>query len=296
MCRVLLRDVMPGAALSHSTAAAVLGIAVPIALDGGVTLHLPREQSPCEEGRSGRRSPNPLMVRLHCREASGRHRSGSSRVTVHRMAAAPRTRREGLITSDPVEVLCELSGLLGHADLVAAVDSVIGPGVLVPSITVEAVRDRVRSRPPFRHRTDLLRALDDARAGVESPGETFMRLIVVAAGFPEPEPNAPHFDPVARKMRRIDGAYRAQMIGMEYDGDIHRTRRGQWREDEARRDGLAAAGWVLRRMTGRDLAAPDDFLCRLHRACLERGVPVPALGSWRGRPLLVGAADHPHRP
>lgn len=79
-----------------------------------------------------------------------------------------------------------------------------------------------------------------------------MRLIVVAAGFPEPEPNVAQFDPVARRMRHIDGGCRAQLVGLEYDGDIHRTLCGQWREDEARRDGPAAAGWVLRRMTGRD--------------------------------------------
>ncbi len=196
-----------------------------------------------------------------------------------------------MLAAHPLEVLCELSSELGHADLVAAVDSVIAPGFIVLGITVEQILAHVRGRPTLHHRAELLAAVGDARAGAESSGETFMRLIVIAAGCPEPEPNVAQFDPVARRMRRIDGGYRAQLVGLD-DGDIHRTLRGQWREDEARRDGLAAVGWVLRRMTGRDLNEPDDFLCRLHGACVERGVRVPRLGSWRGRPLLVGAADH----
>ncbi|MCL6422444.1 hypothetical protein Bequi_03435 [Brachybacterium sp. JHP9] len=107
--------------------------------------------------------------------------------------------------------------------------------------------------------------------------------------------NLPVLDVLSGKIRRIDGAYEAQRVGIEFDGDVHRTGRSVWREDEKRRDGLAASGWLLRRMTGADLVHPDEFLTRLHRSCTERGVPVPPVGSWRGRVLLEGAMDYSGR-
>lgn len=63
-----------------------------------------------------------------------------------------------MLASHPLEVLCELSSELGHADLVAAVDSVIAPGFIVPGITVEQILAHVRGRPTLRHRAKLLAA------------------------------------------------------------------------------------------------------------------------------------------
>lgn len=315
VCRALQSEAVPDSWFSHGTAAVLLGIAVPAGLDGGIGLHA---QTP-PGGRHARTPPGsrhartptggvrddhsrdarglvPDLMRatLHCRVGSGRHRSlrGGMDVVVHRTGDAPCVRRWGLRMSHPVEVLCELAGMLGHADLVAAIDSTMSPSFALAGMTAERIRAHAETKGCFRHKRRLLSALADARPGVRSPGETFMLLILREAGFPEPEVAVEVWDPLARKRRYIDAGFREGNVGLEDDGDVHRVTRGAWRADEARRDGLAAAGWVLRRMTGGDLPRPDALLLRVRQPFLERGLDAPAPGDWRGRRLLVGAMDH----
>lgn len=302
MCHVLQTQVLPGVVLSHTTAAALMGIALPASADGGIAFHLPRVQPGRIDSRTGAAVPrNPLQPPLHVRVPAPHHPAAGPRVRVHRGTPELRLQHDGFLVSHPLEVLWELAGLLGHSDLVAAVDSILSPrarqlGGGRHLLTRAAIREHVAAAPAGRRGSRALRrALSDAREGVESPAETYARLLIVAAGFPEPTVNLPVLDVLSGKIRRIDGAYEAQRVGIEFDGDVHRTGRSVWREDEKRRDGLAASGWLLRRMTGADLVHPDEFLTRLHRSCTERGVPVPPVGSWRGRVLLEGAMDYSGR-
>ena len=71
--------------------------------------------------------------------------------------------------SHPVEVLCELAGMLGHADLVAAIDSTMSPSFALAGMTAERIRAHAETKGGFRHRRRLLSALADARPGVRSP-------------------------------------------------------------------------------------------------------------------------------
>lgn len=302
MCAVLQEKVLPGSVLSHSTAAALLGIALPASLDGGIAFHLPRAAAVRSDGEySTPMVRSSLQPRLHARVLPHRHRTAGRRAVVHQALPAPRAVVDGLVVSHPAEVLFELATILGHSDLVAAVDSILGPrwrgrAAVHSAPSRETLREYAHAAPPGRRGTRaLLRAIDDAREGVESPAETYTRLLVVAAGFPEPTVNLPVADEISGIVRRIDGAYEPQRLGIEFDGDVHRVGRRAWLEDERRRDGLAASGWLLRRLTGADLVHPDDFLMRLHRGCLERGVPAPLMGSWRGKVLLEGAMDYPGR-
>lgn len=301
ICRALQTQVVPGAIISHGTAAALWGIAIPARLDGGVD-HVPRGTiaRPANAPIDVRRS-DPLEalrgVRLHCRIPRDTHRSavGGMPVTIHRMSATPAIEHHGVRLSHPADVLCELAAVLGHADLVAAVDSMLAPSFAMPGLSSDLLREHITSHGRFPGKRLLVRALDDARPGVSSRGETFMRLIVRAAGFPEPMPNIEVWDELAECRRYVDAGYAQVKVGLEYDGDVHRVARDAWRRDEARRDGLAAAGWVLRRMTGDDTSNPDAFLLRVRQAFLERGIPAPEPSQWRGRVLLDGAMDYARR-
>lgn len=124
--------------------------------------------------------------------------------------------------------------------------------------------------------TLLRAALALAREDVRSPGESLMRMLVLAAGLPEPDPNLPVTDPVTGQRRLLDHAWQDAGFALEYDGDGHRTTKEQWREDEARRDELAALGWTLARANGGDALRPLRILRRLARALRERGSAVPS--------------------
>ncbi|PPG26332.1 hypothetical protein C5E10_17100 [Pseudoclavibacter sp. RFBG4] len=107
------------------------------------------------------------------------------------------------------------------------------------------------------------------RCGVESPMETWTRLVIVAAGLPEPEVgvevwNGPEF------VGRVDLAYRAQRIAIEYEGDHHRTDKRQWRKDIGRVNRLQEIDWFAIRATAAQLwPTPTRFVDQV-RAALQR--------------------------
>lgn len=299
----LQRTLIPGAVLSHTTAAVLYGVPVPVDADDGVGLLL-RLRDP----RSGRHRVSlfaprndpqapPLidldilepghpaltlkLPHLHCRAPSGSQPRAGRNVTVHRMAPGATRRWQGLLLSSPAELLLELALTLEHDDVVIAIDHFLGPTSALGRTTRDAIGralEPYRGRPGFRLAS---RALTDAREDVESPGETRTRLLVIRAGFPEPTPNLRVPDPDLGITRRIDNAYAPHLIGVEYDGDVHRSR-SAWREEHARRDSLESAGWTLRRLTAADIRDPARFLSSLRRTFLAAGIPAPPERAWRG--------------
>ncbi|MGO1228242.1 hypothetical protein ACT3SQ_10370 [Brachybacterium sp. AOP42-C2-15] len=299
----LQRTVIPGAVLSHTTAAVLYGVPVPLDVDDGVGLllhlrdprsgrrrlslfaprHDPKAPPLTEPDRLGPGHPALTLTlpHLHCRVPPGSQPKAGRHVTVHRMAPGATRRWRGLILSSPPELLLELALLLEHDEVVIAIDHFLGPNSSLPGTTCEAVGralEPYRGRPGYRR---VMRALADAREGVESPGETRTRLLVTRAGFPEPTPNLRVQDPDKGTLRRIDNAYASHLIGIEYDGDIHRSK-GAWREEHARRDSLESAGWTLRRLTAADIREPGRFLSALRRTFLAAGAPAPPESAWQG--------------
>ncbi|MBW8870814.1 MAG: DUF559 domain-containing protein [Leifsonia sp.] len=67
---------------------------------------------------------------------------------------------------------------------------------------------------------------------------------------------------------RVDLAYPEWRLALEYEGDHHRTDRGQWHKDIDRQSRLEDLGWRVIRVTAADVAAPASLLARLQRAVL----------------------------
>ncbi|MGP9845012.1 hypothetical protein [Brachybacterium sp. 107] len=299
----LQRTVVPGAVLSHTTAAVLYGVPVPVDADNGVGL-LVKLRDP-QDGRhrlsllAPRNDPDapPLadlcldgpnhpalelrLPHLHCRIPPGPRAKAGQHVTVHRLTVGRTRRWNGLVLSAPPDLLLELATTLEHDEVVIALDHFLGPHSAFGPTSREAMRqafEPFRGRPGFRALTS---ALADAREGAESPGETRTRLLVLRAGFPEPTPNLRVPDPDSGTTRRIDNAYASLLIGVEYDGDIHRSKQA-WREEHARRDSLESAGWTLRRLTAADIRRPSRFLSALRRSVLAAGAPAPPVSNWKG--------------
>jgi hypothetical protein len=79
----------------------------------------------------------------------------------------------------------------------------------------------------------------------ESPGESWVRLRILDAGFPRPEAQIKMRDAWGREVYRLDLGYRRRRLGLEYDGlenhDSHEDRE----HDRARRERLEREfGWV----------------------------------------------------
>ncbi|MCW2754977.1 MAG: hypothetical protein JWQ32_2388 [Marmoricola sp.] len=85
-------------------------------------------------------------------------------------------------------------------------------------------------------------ALSDHRA--ESQRETWVRLALLDAGLPEPELQA-WVDVEGTPTYRLDLAYRAQRIAIEYDGSDFHDSPAQRRHDSERRQWLRDHGWTV---------------------------------------------------
>jgi hypothetical protein len=99
------------------------------------------------------------------------------------------------------------------------------------------------------------------RARTDSTMESWLRLAVWDAGFPDPVVNHPVT--VAGKSRFLDLAWPELGIDLEFHGRQHFYEYEQAYGDLARRNQLQLGGWVLVEATESDLMSPGGLLQRL---------------------------------
>ena len=130
---------------------------------------------------------------------------------------------------------------------------------------VELIAQR---HPGRRGLTRARRVLDLVDAGAESPRETWLRLLLVRAGFPAPATQIPVRDEFGQIIARLDIGWEDHKIAAEYDGDHHRTDRRQFNRDIARTETLTAMGWIVIRVTSQD--TPGAIVHRVESAFARR--------------------------
>ncbi|WP_082485261.1 endonuclease domain-containing protein [Rathayibacter sp. Leaf296] len=152
----------------------------------------------------------------------------------------------GYPVADPASTFCHLSASRSVDDLVVLGDALIRPdeegrrrGLRVDLALLAARVATHRGRGGRRARE----AIGWVREGSESPMETLLRLLLVRAGFPEPELNVELFDAQGNFVARVDLLYRDHWVVVEYDGDHHRTDKRQYERDIARSEAIEALGY-----------------------------------------------------
>ena len=123
-----------------------------------------------------------------------------------------------------------------------------------------------------RHAIRARTAAGLVRARVESAKETRTRLLLVFAGLPEPECNYRILDEHGREKWRLDLAYPALKVAIEYDGDHHFDSAEQRQKDRLRREWLMAHGWQVITIVATDLwRRPGQVLDRVGQALAAAG-------------------------
>ncbi|MGO4784862.1 DUF559 domain-containing protein [Cryobacterium sp. W22_MBD10_FK3] len=227
---------------SHATAARLLGFPLPRRVENDPRLHV-----------------SMLVPERALRMA------GVVGHTVHRRPGL--WINNGLTVTDPVTTWCDLTLCLGLDDLIAVGDFLLGK--LDPPATSSELAVAVTDRAGRRGVQRLRQALELVRPRVESRRETYLRLMVVRAGFPEPDTNVALPLRPGRKGARGDLVYLQYKILVEYDGEQHRTDDAQYARDVERLDDLAADGWRVIRAT--KATNSTEILARLDEALLARG-------------------------
>lgn len=250
-----------GSQVSHFTAARIWGAVVPDQADVHVAIPSPFHRSRRRGIRAHRLNPNAEVVT-----------------------------HGGLRISSPRQTFLDLADALGLVDLVVLGDSLVARGRTTPAELVFAADQWLGNGAVLARRAARL-----VRAGVDSPMETRLRLLLVLAGLPEPVVNHVVRDDAGHWQRRFDLCYPDLRLIVEYDGRQHAADPAQWREDVIRREWLDEEGWrILVILSDGIYVRPEQTLRRVHRALQERGargLPRRWNEEWRrhfpGRPVAV---------
>lgn len=134
------------------------------------------------------------------------------------------------------------------------------------------------AHPRVRGRRRLARLLDLMDAGAQSPKETWLRLLLIDAGFPRPQTQIPLLAPDGFPLYFLDMGWEDIKVAVEYDGEQHRTDIDQYRTDVIRAEYLDGLGWRrIRVLAGH---RPDDIVRRVARAGVPRNVECAAVPGF----------------
>ncbi|EZP26083.1 DUF559 domain-containing protein [Microbacterium oleivorans] len=188
-------------------------------------------------------------------------------VVGHRLASGLADLREvgGLRVEAPARAWRHVASWWVHEHLVAAGDFLVGERGL---LTLDDLAAEV-ARGPGRGQAALEAALSDVRVGAESPAETRLRLVLCAAGLPEPALNLTLRAPDGRFVARLDLAYERSRVAVEYDGRQHAEDRAQFERDADRWHDIRAQGWVLVRILRHHLHGDGQTAVRMVAGALH---------------------------
>jgi very-short-patch-repair endonuclease len=186
----------------------------------------------------------------------------------------------GIRVSHLLQLFVELASMLSLVELVVVGDAMAKRFRLRPEDLVEACE-----RCPDRFASDALTAARYVRAEVDSPMESRLRMLIVLAGLPEPEVNFKIRDEFGNVLRRLDLSYPWLKLIVEYDGRQHVERMQQWDSDIDRREEFDDDGWKTLIVTAKGVyKEPERTIARVHKKLVQRGcrgLPRRLSDDWR---------------
>ena len=164
----------------------------------------------------------------------------------------------GMRTCTPARAALDIACRYPFDRAVAAIDALAN----ATRLNMTAVEKLMSRYPRRRGIGDARTAIDLVDAGAESPRETWLRLLVIRAGYPRPETQIRVRDQHNYEFARIDLGWKSRKIGMEYQGRHHQADAFTYERDIRRLEELARLGWTIIRVTAAD--NEDSVLIRLN--------------------------------
>lgn len=238
-----------GAYWSHSTAALLFGVPLPVHLELAAELHV--------SVRAPSRAPHAEGLRGHALTLS------PGEVGVYRRHRV----------TMPERTWCDLASQLNLLNLVAAGDALLHGKR--PLCSIERLIGCLDRHPLLKNGALARQALALLDGAAESRPESFVRVIAVLAGLPHPFINHSLIDTELGSVVRPDFEFRQYRTLVEYQGDYHRLTKAQWRKDMTRRSRLEAKGWTVIEINADDLRDANELMTRIAASLRRNG--------WAGR-------------
>jgi hypothetical protein len=171
---------------------------------------------------------------------------------------------DGLSVTTPARTAFDLACRNPVGRAVAAIDALARATRFNVAHAVE-LAGRYKGHRNVRRARAALNLVD---AGAESPRETWLRLLLVEAGYPRPRTQIPVYGGFGELVAVLDMGWEDIKVAVEYEGDHHRADRRQFNRDIARFEALTELGWIVVRVTVEDV--PGGILRRVAAAWERR--------------------------
>ena len=194
-------------------------------------------------------------------------------VTYHRTTALPsrdRTVTDGLAVTTPTRTLIDMARYVGTARLGSMVDDAVRRELTSYEDLHQRLGELARpGRSGIARMREVLAERPGAAAAPGSPFEVAVRNLLVGAGLPAPV--LQHPVECGELTYQLDLAWTEPRVAVECDGfRFHRTP-DQLDWDARRQNALALHGWLVHRVTWRNLQRePDDLVDRVRTALRSR--------------------------
>jgi very-short-patch-repair endonuclease len=174
----------------------------------------------------------------------------SPRLAVIRSALPPTDLQlwAGLRVTTPLRTAFDIARRGTLFEAVVGIDAMLAARLVTRDALARVAANR-RRWPGLRQLQKVLVVCDD---GAESPMETRLRLVLIAGRLPWPVTQYQVTSPDGEFVARLDLAYPEHRLGIEYEGDHHRSRR-TYQQDLRRTNALRACGWTVLRFGATDV-------------------------------------------
>jgi hypothetical protein len=170
----------------------------------------------------------------------------------------------GVPATTPARTAFDLACRNSVGKAVAAIDA-LARATKLNVADAELLAERYKGHRNIRRARSTLTLVD---AGAESPRETWLRLLLIQAGYPRPQTQISVYDEYGALVAVLDMGWEDIKVAVEYEGDHHRTDRRQFNKDIARFEALTELGWIVVRVTAEDV--PGGILRRVAVAWARR--------------------------
>ncbi|BBY99733.1 hypothetical protein MFAL_32000 [Mycolicibacterium fallax] len=180
---------------------------------------------------------------------TNRHRHPGVVVHSDRLRDGDTMTLQGMTVTTVARTILDLACWYPRDEAVKAIDALLQATKTTPAAALVLAGQSPRRRRIAEARRTL--ALVDG--GAQSPRETWLRLALGRMGFPPLQTQIPVYDEYDEYVYAyLDMGWPQWKIAIEYDGDHHRTNRGQFRTDRRRIARLEHDGWIVIRVTSDD--------------------------------------------
>jgi very-short-patch-repair endonuclease len=171
---------------------------------------------------------------------------------------------DGVPVTTPARTALDLGCWYPTGEAVAAIDDLLRASDLKVA-EVEALMQRYPSRRGIHVARNAIGLADP---GAQSPKESWLRLLLIRVALPRPQTQIPVQDEFGDVIAYLDMGWEKLKVGVEYDGEQHRSDRRQYGWDIRRLEMLERLGWIVIRVVAGD--RPAEIISRVRAALARR--------------------------